>query len=250
MRKFSGILLGRDDLRAIFQPLRSWLISSAPSEQKKAAARIVSRWTHKLALVIVFRHFMPDISFACPKCNQLIDAPTELANQLTECPTCKETIEVPIRSRTQSPDSTSSTGDESIFFQSGDIMVTNARFVVGAKTFAMRSITSVQSVKRKEEPLGITGMGCLSLIIIMLGFVMTCYGFGSSLVLLGIFGILIIAGGVWLVIRALPHQPKSKTIFTVVLTTAGGEVTAYESNDQNHISKIVQALNNSIISHG
>jgi hypothetical protein len=42
---------------------------------------------------------MPDIHFECPKCTQSIDAPEELANQLTECPTCKETIEVPMRSR-------------------------------------------------------------------------------------------------------------------------------------------------------
>jgi hypothetical protein len=197
---------------------------------------------------------MSDIHFACPKCNQPIDAPTELANQLTECPTCKETIEVPVRSRVQPSDSSnfaaSATVEESIFFQSGDILVTNARFVVGAKTFAMRSITSVQSVKRKEEPMGITGMGCLSLIVCMLGFVTACYGFGSSSVWLGIIGILIVSGGVWLIIRALPSQPKPKINFTVVLTTAGGEVTAYQSDDQDHISKIVQALNNSIISHG
>jgi hypothetical protein len=139
---------------------------------------------------------------------------------------------------------------ESIFFQSGNITVTNARFIVGAKTFAMRSITSVQSVSRKEEPLGITGMGCLSVIIFMLGLVISCCGFGSSTVWLGVFGILIIAGGVWLAIRALPSQPKPKTIFTVVLTTAGGEVTAYQSDDQNHISQIIRALNDSIISHG
>ena len=42
---------------------------------------------------------MPDIHFECPKCNQTIDAPEELAGQLIECPTCKETIEIPLRSR-------------------------------------------------------------------------------------------------------------------------------------------------------
>jgi uncharacterized paraquat-inducible protein A len=46
---------------------------------------------------------MPDIHFDCPRCNQPIDAPGELANQLTECPTCKETIEVPLRSRAPKP---------------------------------------------------------------------------------------------------------------------------------------------------
>ncbi len=32
-------------------------------------------------------------------CNQSLEAPEELANQLIDCPTCKETIEVPIRGR-------------------------------------------------------------------------------------------------------------------------------------------------------
>jgi hypothetical protein len=45
---------------------------------------------------------MPDIHFDCPKCAQTINAPEELANQLTECPTCKATIEVPVRSQLSS----------------------------------------------------------------------------------------------------------------------------------------------------
>src|SRR5436190_16431775 len=42
---------------------------------------------------------MPEIHFECPKCNQTLDAPEELATQLIECPTCKEPIEVPARSQ-------------------------------------------------------------------------------------------------------------------------------------------------------
>src|ERR1035441_8974056 len=179
---------------------------------------------------------MPDISFQCPSCSGSLNVPGEMANQLMECPSCKQTIEVPVRSCSQMPDSgsftVSASEDESVFFQSGNITVTNARFIVGAKTFAMRSVTSVtsvQRVERKEEPLGITGMGCLSFIILMLGLAIASYGFGTSSVWLAIFGILIIGSGVWLIIGALLSQPKpkTKTIFTVVLTTAGGEVAAY-----------------------
>jgi len=200
---------------------------------------------------------MPDIHFACPKCNQPIDAPEELANQLTECPTCKETIEVPVRSLTPPPDSASfaasAPGNESIFFQSGNIMVTNARFVIGAKTFAMRSITSVKTETETEQPpLGITGIGCLSVIIFVIGLVIAFYGFSISSAWLVIFGILILAGGIWLAIRISLNKPKPKPklTFTVVLTTAGGEVTAFRSDDQDHISKIIRALNDSIIAHG
>jgi TM2 domain-containing membrane protein YozV len=42
---------------------------------------------------------MSNIHFECPKCQQTLDAPKELASQLIECPTCKETIEVPVRSK-------------------------------------------------------------------------------------------------------------------------------------------------------
>ena len=90
---------------------------------------------------------MSNISFPCPSCSGSLTAPSEMANQLMECPSCKQTIEVPIRSRRLTPDFTkigaNASKDESVFFQDGDIMVTNARFVVGARTFAIRGITSV-----------------------------------------------------------------------------------------------------------
>lgn len=42
---------------------------------------------------------MSDITFACPKCHQSLDAPEEIVGNLIECPTCKLIIEVPIRSQ-------------------------------------------------------------------------------------------------------------------------------------------------------
>ncbi len=41
---------------------------------------------------------MTDIKLTCPSCSQKIEAPGELAGQLTECPTCRQTLEVPFRS--------------------------------------------------------------------------------------------------------------------------------------------------------
>lgn len=124
---------------------------------------------------------------------------------------------------------------ESIFFQSGDITVTNARFIVGSQTFAMRSITSVQGV---EIPARYGG----PIILVFFGILIALFSFNDALGL-AIFGILIIVIGVWLAIR-------QKRAFAVVLRTAGGEVTAYQSRDRNHISQIIQALNESMISHG
>jgi hypothetical protein len=42
---------------------------------------------------------MPDIHFDCPICNQSLEAPEDLANQLIDCPTCKTAIQVPSGSR-------------------------------------------------------------------------------------------------------------------------------------------------------
>ena len=125
--------------------------------------------------------------------------------------------------------------EESTFFQSGDIAVTNARFVVGAQTFAMRGITSVEGV---ETPASYTG----PIILVLIGLIMAVNLFNGGIGL-GIFGVLVIAAAIGIAMRRKPT-------FAVVLRTAGGEVTAYQSMDRNYIAQIIEALNQAIISHG
>jgi hypothetical protein len=192
---------------------------------------------------------MPDINFQCPNCSGTLDVPRERANQLVECPVCKKTIEVPAHTQKQTSDfgfATSASADESVFFQSGDVLVTNARFVIGAKTFAMRGITSVEVVESKEAvklransgDFVLIGIG---LVIIAIGVIFKMYGFG--------FGVLIITGIIGLLMLIIGAFPaRVMRIFKVVLKTAGGDVIAYQSFDGNHISQIVRALNDSIVS--
>jgi hypothetical protein len=113
---------------------------------------------------------------------------------------------------------------ETTFFQNGNITVTNARFIVGSQTFAMRGITSVEGIETPASYIG-------AIILIIIGAVLALNGFTSS-VGLGIFGVLLIAGGIWLCFRKKPT-------YAVVLRTAGGEVTAYQSQDRDHISQII-----------
>jgi hypothetical protein len=179
-----------------------------------------------------------------------------MASQLMECPLCKQTIEVPVRSRSQTPDSGNFTakasGDESVFFRSGNILVTNARFVVGAKTFAMRGITSVEAVESDSSELAekqsgnavgpiFTGTGLLIIAVGLICWLMFDFSFFVAVVA-GIIGFLMLVVGASFV--------KMKRAFKIVLKTAGGEVTAYQSFDRNHIFQIIRALNDSIISHG
>jgi hypothetical protein len=125
--------------------------------------------------------------------------------------------------------------DETTFYQSGGIAVTNARFIVGAQTFAMRGITSVEGV---ETPASYGWPALLT----FLGLVLALSLFGGDIGM-GVFGVLLFAAGIWLFTRQKP-------MFTVVLRTAGGEVTAYKSRNRDHIAEIIYALNEAIISHG
>ena len=125
--------------------------------------------------------------------------------------------------------------EEITFFQGENIIVTNARFVVGAQTFAMRGITSVEGV---EIPASFVA----PVIGILLGLIMALNLFNGGIGL-GIIGVLIFAAAICLAIYR-------KSTFVVVLRTAGGEVTAYQSTDKNYIAQIIRALNEAIISQG
>jgi hypothetical protein len=127
------------------------------------------------------------------------------------------------------------TPEELIFFHSENIAVTNARFIVGAQTFAMRGITSVEGV---ETPVSYSGAAALGLV----GLVMFMNLFNGG-IFIGVMGLLIIAAAIWLI-------KQKKPTYAVVLRTAGGEVTAYQSADRKHIAQIIQALNQAMISHG
>jgi hypothetical protein len=181
--------------------------------------------------------------------------PGEMANQLMECPSCKQTIEIPVRSHSQTPEVASFTASpsegESIFFKDGDIMVTNARFVVGAKTFAMRGITSVEVVEAEEIVETRTG-NPLPGVIIGAGLIIIAVGFLCWLLYDWSLWVLVGAGivGVMMFIGAGSLLTQPKRVFKIVLKTAGGEVIAYKSFDRSHISQIIRALNDSIIAHG
>lgn len=38
---------------------------------------------------------MPEIRFACPACNEILEAPDDLAGEAVECPTCGQSMSVP-----------------------------------------------------------------------------------------------------------------------------------------------------------
>jgi hypothetical protein len=125
---------------------------------------------------------------------------------------------------------------EKQYFQQEDVTVTSTRFIVGPHTFAMANITSVKSmeVKPNTKPPFYT---------LLIGFFVAAYSFGNSKTLTGILGLIAIVYAVFL------FWNLSST-YAVVLTTAGGEVKAYESKSRIFISEIVAAINLSIVERG
>lgn len=125
---------------------------------------------------------------------------------------------------------------EKTYLQQGDVMVTSARFIVGSQTFAMRNITSVTAMEIEPD-------NPFPGYLMMLGSVIVMIGFGISSVSAGILGVVIAgAGGYW--------GWQQTSTFSVVLTTAGGEVRAYTSQNRKVIATIVEALNRSIVERG
>ena len=126
--------------------------------------------------------------------------------------------------------------DETVFLDEAGVTVTNARFIVGSETYAMRNITSVKTGKTAPEQ---KGPACLFL----LGLVLAIVGFSSSSNAVGWLGIgFIMLCFVW--------AARKKPTFSVMLTTSAGEVSAYQSKSGDTVSRIVQALNDSIIHRG
>jgi len=125
---------------------------------------------------------------------------------------------------------------ETTFFQNDDIAVTNARFIIGSQTFSMRGITSVEAVEIPADYSGSATLIFMGVIVALTGFAILPFIFCS-------LGVLLLSLGIWL-------AKRKKPVFAVVLRTAGGEVTAYQNYDWGYISQIIEALNQSIISHG
>ena len=124
--------------------------------------------------------------------------------------------------------------EEKVFLSEGKVKVTNARFMVPSQTFAMSGITSIKTSKEhpsRTSPIIVIAIGIGSLAGVK---------FFPLLALVALA--LIAVGGVWLYL--------TKTIFHIVLTSASGETKALSSKDRKWISKVIAALNDSIVHRG
>lgn len=125
---------------------------------------------------------------------------------------------------------------ERVFLDEGGVKVTQARFIVPAKTYTMAGVTSIGSHKENPSRKG-------PIILIVIGFMVAMVGFSVKSAGSGITGLLMLGGGVaWLLLQ--------KPTFWVVLHSASGESRALGNKDGQWISRVVAALNDAVVARG
>lgn len=120
--------------------------------------------------------------------------------------------------------------DERTFYQDSAVTVTQSRFVVSGKTYAMRNISSVHVGKIEPSKTGAT-------ILLVLG-ILFC--FSNDIRALGI--VMLVLGAIWMLLL--------KNQYAVRISSNSGEANGLVSKDQNYITKIVDAVNDAMIHRG
>lgn len=118
--------------------------------------------------------------------------------------------------------------DEKTFFEYDDVKVTNARFISGSQTYAMSNVTSVKAFEEKPSRIG-------GIIVLIIGLAIAANSPVPGIVIAA-------AAGYYLY--------QQKTMYHVMLATAGGETSALKTNQKEYLGKVVAALNEAIVHRG
>ena len=124
------------------------------------------------------------------------------------------------------------TMNERVFYENGDVRVTNARFIVGGQTYAMAGVTSVRDGR-------IPPNRGLALVLIVIGVIFVLAGGAGA----KLFGILLAGLGGYLAYTA-------KATHLVILHSSSGETRALSNTDAGFIHGVIDALNQSLIHRG
>jgi hypothetical protein len=120
---------------------------------------------------------------------------------------------------------------EQEFFSSENVYVSLTRFVAFGQTYAMSGVTSVKATEVHPGRL---------LPILMGGIGILCFMGDGGAMVLGTL-LVLLAAALWLL-----QKPE----YFVTLSVSSGEVRALKSDDREFISKVIQALNDSIVARG
>jgi hypothetical protein len=121
--------------------------------------------------------------------------------------------------------------EEKVFFDQGDVSVSNARFMVYGQTYAMNGVTSVKRAVKHPFRLGPIVLGFFGLAHLLI-----------SMKTLPVVVIILALAAFW--------WKRQKSEWFVVLNSASGETQALTSKNSSYIDDVISALNNSIIHRG
>lgn len=138
---------------------------------------------------------------------------------------------------------------ETVFLDSGDVKVTNARFVVKGKTYAIASISSFRRVAIEIEQTS-RFMWLVQCAIALFIFVLP----GFSMLFTDSIGMaigLLLIGGFW-AYKAVQNFKNYQRLYQhkIVLTVASGEVAALETRDGKFSADIEECLTQAIVHRG
>ena len=128
--------------------------------------------------------------------------------------------------------------EEKTFFAYEDVKVTSSRFISGGQTFAMSNVTSVKAFEQKPSRFG-------GIIFLLVGL-----GFVVKEVLLGVPSVESVIFGIVLTALAALYLYEQKTVYHVMLATAGGETSALKTYQKEYLDRVVGALNQAIVYRG
>jgi uncharacterized protein DUF6232 len=140
--------------------------------------------------------------------------------------------------------------DETTIYEQSGIKVTNLRAVFGEKTYAVSNITAVET--QSQEPSAFLPT------ILFLGGALLLILFGASIFDSGSQNAALnggikwndLLGGVLMLVVGISIMRSAKTMYTVKVSSASGEIRAYSSTDEAQIRAIVEAINEAIIQKG
>lgn len=127
---------------------------------------------------------------------------------------------------------------EAVYFERGCVRITSARAIFGGKTYAMATVTSVETRRIPPDqriPGGIALCGLIACVPAAVLFAETRLGGAACLVV-----------GLGLVVTGIVLATRVEPTWAVVICTAAGELQAYTTPDTYEIRDIVAALNDAI----
>lgn len=127
-------------------------------------------------------------------------------------------------------------GDEKVYLSDATVKITNARAVIGGKTYALANITSVGMHQEPATYGACVLLGCIGLFFAWMGYELE-------------FSVCIFSGIVAL-IGAIAWGSQLKPKYWVRIASASAESNAIWSFDRTYISNVVEAMNKAIIGRG